>query len=299
MQAQIPSNESVSTAIQNLEEILHPRRNTGPGFKRVKLDLIVQARLEAMQRFLRLYRASGFAGWTLHSETIAVAAGKAGTKTWLGRKLREWCIKFCIDKRNIPEHKFGRFNTSILADEDIAADIHLHLQSLGKWVSAKQIVQYIRTPEFQARLRVKRNISVRTAQRWLKKMGYRWRQEPKGMYSDGHEREDVVDYRQNVFLPRWRDLGSRSRWWRPGWTDYEIEWDPWSRVASHSDPRICVTWRQDESTFYANDRRTLRWVHENEPATIRAKGEGESQMVGDLISPDYGWLRSKTLNADG
>ncbi|KAJ7859052.1 hypothetical protein B0H14DRAFT_3864219 [Mycena olivaceomarginata] len=93
---------------------------------------------------------------------------------------------------------------------------------VGKFVSAKDIVRYVATPEFQARLRIKRKISIRTAQRWMKKMGYRWRREPKGMYSDGHEREDVVHYRQNVFLPRWREFESRSRWYKDGLTDDQV-----------------------------------------------------------------------------
>ncbi|KAJ7770854.1 hypothetical protein DFH07DRAFT_686425, partial [Mycena maculata] len=53
-----------------------------------------------------------------------------------------------------------------------------------------------------------------------------------------------------------------------------------------------VIWCHDESTFFANDRRhgDLWWVHKTEMATIKAKGEGASQMVGDFVSPDYGWM---------
>lgn len=51
-------------------------------------------------------------------------------------------------------------------------------------------------------------------------------------------------------------------------------------------------WWHDESTFYANDRRKTRWVHESETAVPYAKGEGPSQMIADLVSADYGWLRS-------
>ncbi|KAF7303355.1 hypothetical protein MIND_00563300 [Mycena indigotica] len=299
--AQIPSNNAVVDAIQNLEDLLRPRRRNGTGRIRAKLDLVIQARLEAVQRFLRLYRAAGFKGWTTQSELIARAGGKMGAQTWLGRKLREWSIAFCKDKKNIPSHKYGRFSASMLSDEDIAADIHLHLQSLGKWVSAKQIVRYVRTPEFQARLRVKRDISVRTAQNWMHKMGYRWRKEPKGMYSDGHERADVVDYRQNVFLPKWREIEARSRWWTPDATFDTVDFECRQRLflSKEVDVRPNTTWRQDESTFYANDRRTLRWVHESETATLKAKGEGASDMIGDFVSPEYGWLRSKKLNAAG
>ncbi|KAJ7175626.1 hypothetical protein C8R46DRAFT_855745, partial [Mycena filopes] len=180
--SQVPSNSSVDTAVQNLQDILHPRRDKGRGHKKMALDLVTTARLECMIRFLRLYKASGYSGWTLHSETVATSTGKSGTKTYLGLKIRQWAINFCNDKKNIPSHLYGRFNSSILSDKDIAGDIHLHLQSLSKFVSAKAIVQYVATPEFQARLSVKRKIttySIRMAQRWMKKMGYQWRKEPK------------------------------------------------------------------------------------------------------------------------
>ncbi|KAF7291978.1 hypothetical protein MIND_01223500 [Mycena indigotica] len=261
--ARIPSNKAVDAGIKSLHDKLCPPQKNGQRRTRAKLDLVLQARLEAMLRFLRLYRVVGFRGWTIQSEVIAMASGKMGKKTWFARKLRE-----C------------RFSSSLLSDEDVAGAIHLHLQSLGKWVSAKQIARYVRTPEFQARLRIKRNISVRTTQRWLKKMGYQWKKEPKGMYSDGHEWADVVDYRQNVFLPQWQFYEARSQHWKADTIFKEADEDY-------------------ESIFYANDRRTTRWVHESETAKIKAKGEGVSDMIRDFVSPEYGWLRSKQLNARG
>jgi hypothetical protein len=45
----------------------------------------------------------------------------------------------------------------------------------------------------------------------MKRMEYCWTKEPTGMYSDGHECDDVVDYRQNVFLPRWEELSKYTR----------------------------------------------------------------------------------------
>jgi hypothetical protein len=47
----------------------------------------------------------------------------------------------------------------------------------------------------------KRRLDLLTAQQWMKKLDYRWSYDLKGQYVDGHERDDVVTYRQNVFLP--------------------------------------------------------------------------------------------------
>ena len=45
------------------------------------------------------------------------------------------------------------------------------------------------------------NISSKTAQRWLNILGLRFGKFMKGLYKDGHERDDVVKYR-NAFLQR-------------------------------------------------------------------------------------------------
>ncbi|KAG1901493.1 uncharacterized protein F5891DRAFT_1187343 [Suillus fuscotomentosus] len=47
----------------------------------------------------------------------------------------------------------------------------------------------------------KQPLSVRTAQHWLLKLGWRHTMVQKGVYMDGHERDNVVKYRREVFLP--------------------------------------------------------------------------------------------------
>src|SRR3954471_8045571 len=44
------------------------------------------------------------------------------------------------------------------------------------------------------------SISTATASRWLAKLGWIYGRNKKG-YVDGHEREDVVEYRMKIFLP--------------------------------------------------------------------------------------------------
>ncbi|KAJ3992181.1 hypothetical protein F5050DRAFT_1801841 [Lentinula boryana] len=208
---------------------------------------------------MRLYKAAGYTGWERSSDEMAVVGGKG---PWLARMIRQWAISFCLDHSNLPD-----------------------------------IVHYVGTPEFQARLKIKKGISVRTAQRWMKRMEYRWKAELKGQYSDGHEREDNVEYRQKKFLPVWKELESVSRWWKEDGTE---DGDARERVLV-ADPngRVVVIWRHDESIFYGNDRRKIRWIHSSETAKPYAKGGGASLMVGDFVSPDYSWLKGKETNSDG
>jgi hypothetical protein len=57
----------------------------------------------------------------------------------------------------------------------------------------------------QAKLGTKaRGIFVRTARHRLKKLDWQYGRKRNGMYVDGHEREDVVQYR-NEFLKHWKE----------------------------------------------------------------------------------------------
>jgi hypothetical protein len=47
-----------------------------------------------------------------------------------------------------------------------------------------------------------RPICVKTAYRWLARLGFTLADEQKGVYIDGHERQDVVDYRTDILLGR-------------------------------------------------------------------------------------------------
>jgi len=88
----------------------------------------------------------------------------------------------------------------------------------------------------------------------MKRLGYRWTTNPSGQYVDGHERKDVVDYRQKTFLPRWMSIEERTR----KWTEDRKEGSSLERQPAN---RRVVVWFHDESTFLRNDCRKLRWVH--------------------------------------
>ncbi|THU93162.1 hypothetical protein K435DRAFT_598479, partial [Dendrothele bispora CBS 962.96] len=212
-----------------------------------------------------------------------------GKGPWMSKMLRVWVMDFVESEKNLPTAKYGKSNASMLEDEDLAQELHLHLQGIGKYVASRHVVQFVNSPEVRARLRLKKGITDCTARRWMNRMRFRWKKEPKGMYSDGHEREDVVDYRQNIFLPQWEKLARHTRHYnKEGKEERDV-------FIVGPDGKATVIWRHDESTFYANDRRNLRWVHEDEEATPKPKGEGCSAMYAQFVSPDYGWLRGKDL----
>lgn len=124
-----------------------------------------------------------------------------GESKYFAKKVWEWGRSFINDREEILENKYGQGNKSAIDNEDLAQEIHLHLQRIGKYIKAKDIVHFCDTPEMLMRLKCTKTISLATARRWLEKMGYCWKCNLKGQYVDGHKRQDVVDYCQNIFLP--------------------------------------------------------------------------------------------------
>jgi hypothetical protein len=76
----------------------------------------------------------------------------------------------------------------------------------------------------------------------------------KGVYMDGHERPDVVKYRNEVFLPLMKEYRVfMSRWDVEGHILKRV--DP---VLKPGEKRIIALF-QDESSFHVNDNKNTVW----------------------------------------
>jgi len=159
--------------------------------------------------------------------------------------LQKWAKALINDRDVLPLSLTGTPHNCRIDDQDVAAEITTHLQSLGPYIQALDIVHYTAIPKVQAQLHLKKAIHLATVQRWMKKMGYRWTKKPLGQYVDGHERADVVFYHQTVFLPAWAELDKWTRLWTSDNQEIinEALTNGWT----------VVVWFHDESTFYAND----------------------------------------------
>ncbi|KAI9057198.1 hypothetical protein FKP32DRAFT_1615362 [Trametes sanguinea] len=240
---------------------------------------------------LVLWHYTGGTRWIEASELVAETHDRG---PYFARRLRSWIRAFLEDRHNLPVNTANTWNRSALENEDLELAITEHLQSLGKYVRSADIVDFLATPSVQQRFGLSKTISLSTAHGWMYELGYRWQKTPNGQYVDGHEREDVVQYRQDVYLPALNTLRPRLRQYTEDGA--EVAQPPLSTADSSLSPRrLARIFWQDESTFFANDRRVVRWVHGKEKPVPRAKGEGVSLMVSDFFSAEDGWLRT----ADG
>lgn len=289
-----PTQATAAHALCELDCIICPPRKKGDGYRDPRLPLVTKARIEQMLMLLRVFTedAGSCRGrWIDASESVARALGK---KQSCARRLWKWCRLFFKDFKSLPKNSYGMRLSVILTDEDLKNEIIECLQLKGKFVAAQDIVDCLNRPEMLHHLHRSKPISIHTARRWMKALGYHWRKEPKGQYVDGHEREDVVAHRQKIYLPFMEECEGRTRQWDADGNKVIAE-----GVTDGSDGdrtliqcRRLVIWFHDECIFYAHDWCIIHWVHSLETAKPYAKGEGQSLMVADFVSADYGFLSS-------
>jgi hypothetical protein len=94
-------------------------------------------------------------------------------------------------------------------------------------------------------------IRSRTARTWLKRLGYNWQDVKKGVFLDGHERDDVVEYRQKFLEDMHRLLPCLVEFVADGSIQEKVY--PADGTVGGPDRRPIVMITHDESIFSAND----------------------------------------------
>ena len=227
------------------------------------------------------------------SEKIASMLFPSRNVSHSGRLIRQWAESF-ISSGELPIHHQGKFvkKKSLIHDEDVQLilrefirtekDVSLTSTKVSEWVN-----EYLHV---KLGLVSPLNISSRTAQRWLNLLGLRFGKHMKGLYNDGHERNDVVRYR-DAFLERMSLYEKRMIQYVGDLMETSIS----PELADDEKVLILVT--HDESCFGSNDGRSYCWIDENN-RQIRPKGNGRSVMVSAFLCECHGILKlSKELQA--
>jgi hypothetical protein len=257
--------------------------------KREDLHVIVRARVASMIGLLNIYTDKNLGySWRKASEIVAKTQGR-GTNH--ARHIREWVVGF-LRWRDLPFHRLNWKRPTILDDEDVAQEIKMRMMAKGGFLKAEDVVEIVASPELQAIFArkgiTKATISIKTALRWLEKLGWTYGKLKNGMYLDGHERSDVVEYREE-FVKRWMEHERRfHRWDHDG---AELPRPIGFPVAGAIGRFRLILVTHDESTFFQNDERSTGWSHATSKSKPKAKGNGQSLMVSDFLTPDWGRLR--------
>ena len=140
-------------------------------------------------------------------------------------------------------------------------------------------------------LKVGNGISLSTAHWWLHWEGFRYMKYKKGLYYDGHDQPDILDYCWNQFLPAMQQYQSRL-------VEYKIR-EVETKIIKQSKPgeRRLVLVAHDESTMQANDGEKEGWVLDGEHP-LQKKGVGRGLHQSDVICSTYGWLKGASVTME-
>jgi hypothetical protein len=172
-------------------------------------------------------------------ECAHVVADSRGKGKHTERMIRRWARSW-EKEGEIERSRRGRDAKAIswLEDEVVAMNVRQWLQEKGEEVTSQKLAdafEEILREEEQSGVREvieeafeevhreeierregrhgrKVSIKARTAREWLNRLGYRWKNVKKGVYVDGHERVDVVEYRK-IFVKQFMEMSKYAREW--------------------------------------------------------------------------------------
>ena len=177
-----------------------------------------------------------------------------GTGIHFAHRIRFLARHYQLFEQLPTERRGGDRGHSLLNKEDIQAAARAHLSSLPTGDVTPKRFHHALHERILPSLGwiLGKPLSERTARRWLIKLGWRRTMLRKGVYMDGHERPDVVEYRKNDFLPLMALHEKNMVQWLANRTERV---DP---KLGPGDKRVIAVF-QDESSFHVNEYKQIVW----------------------------------------
>ena len=245
-----------------------------------KFDFV---RLIAVERYLKAIFADPRSKCR-SSLFIASQLFEKGTE-WKALTIRTWADHYIVH-HSLPQSQRGRHQKvrSTIDSEDVRLACLSWLKSVNaNQITSRSFAEWVRENlhnELDVPISV--NISERQAVRWLRLLGFTRKEHSKGTYVDGHERADVVQYREQ-FLQRISDYQTRMIHFVGDDCEHAIRPD----LPDDVKPLVLVV--QDESCFAAYEGRKTSWVL-TDHNTLRPKGNGRCIMVSEFLCECHGRL---------
>ena len=132
-----------------------------------------------------------------------------------------------------------------------------------------------------------RKLGVETCRKWMHELGFEVVAKRKGTFVDGHERPDVVEYR-NKFLRKMVGLGFLNGDNAPTEDAKKVLPDDIEPPRPEVMDKTVIIFH-DETTFQANDDQPTLWT-EKGTCVMRPKSKGSGIMLSDFIEERNGYL---------
>ena len=220
-------------------------------------------KLFAIQVFLTC-----FLTWGLGiMEAVQKAADVTGFSSW---SVRKWTSSFLVAIVGVSLDDIDDETITLL----LSSERGKHCKNPGSLINDENF-RLDTTDMFNAWVKdtYQLDICSETARVWLHKLGFTQKNHHKSVYFDGHEREDVVSYREE-FLQKLEELDRRCQY-----NGHEPQ-------LSDQEKRL-IPVHHDESTFYSNADQTFHWG-DDEVSVLKQKSLGSAIMVSDFIEEATG-----------
>lgn len=254
------------------------------GISRHDVVLLLAVRL-SVSRVLNgwpIARACRFAFSTIFMDDLA------RTKRTSQSRTIHRLVNFYVQNLALPMSERGRHPKSIclIDDEEYAQQLRDFIDSLRPHQrSVERLRSYVNS-DSNTTVYGAQSISPRTAQRWMLRLGYQQKTPGSGIYTDGHEKEDVIEYR-TAFVQRMED-----RWRRMDCFETGVQ----HRLEAGEKPLVLVT--HDETVAYSNETRKKVWVQAHKHA-MGKKSLGRSLMTSGFACPCHGFWSELLANDKG
>ena len=222
-------------------------------------------------------------------DLISSAMGVSTRTVW------EWRSQFSANDGCFPDTLQGKYTRSLLwDDEDLNEQATRYIRANASVkgrpnLTAADFCEWVNDyllPTSVLDNSLPHQISLTTATTWMHELGFQIIVKSKGIYIDGHEREDVVAYR-NRFLRKMTSNGFLRRSNAPS-EEAANCLDPDLRCPAEPEKNIIIF--HDESIFCSNEDQSTQWGSKHEHF-VRPKSKGSGIMVSDFVTEQDGYLR--------
>ena len=212
------------------------------------------------------------------------------------RTIHDWQSRFIANDFILPDSKQGQYQRSgvlwkdeelnrkaseyIRANTVVKGRPNLTIASFCQWINEELLPNATLAPGFP------RRVSIETARCWLHELGFSVMRAQKGTFVDGHEREDVVEYR-NKFIRRMVGLGFINGANAP--TEEAKRALPVGIEPRQERIDKTVIFFHDESIYHVNEDQPSFWGDSN-THVLRPKSKGAGIMVSDFVEEREGYL---------
>ncbi|KAH6583636.1 hypothetical protein BASA61_007904 [Batrachochytrium salamandrivorans] len=277
---------SIADALVELSKFTSIRRNALQDAQMSSISKFDLLRYMAVEKFLVLQQPPHNFLKMAASRMVAEALYSKSGQDSMSRRIRRWAKYFLLEKK-LDDHQQGKHVKilSLIEEDNIQSSCRTWLRSQrNDMISALSFSKFItENIHVQLSLPWPIQISERTASKWMHRLNFDYKQYGKGLYKDGHERDDVVAYRTS-FLDRM----NRRLPFMATYTGDDMMTVILPNLAAGSKQIVVIT--HDESCFSSHDGKRTIWM-DQERKPLRPKGDGRSMMVSEFLCECHGPMR--------